>query len=154
MAREPIPTWFFSLVVVRRADRFLVVHETSHGQLWYLPGGRAEPGETLAEAARREALEETGVPVVLEGLLRLEHTPLPGAARVRAVFVARPADDTPPKGTPDEHSLEARWVSLDELADLPLRGAEVRRLFEAVARGAAIQPLTVLAREGEPLPQP
>jgi phosphatase NudJ len=151
VAREPIPTWFFALVVVRRDDGFLVVHETEHGQLWWLPGGRAEPGETLAQAACREALEETGVPVVLEGVLRLEHTPLPAAARVRAVFVARPADDTPPKSTPDEHSLEARWVSLDELAALPLRGEEVRAMFEAVARGAAIHPLEVLAREGDPL---
>src|SRR5262249_43024505 len=112
MPREPIPTWFFALVVVRQGDEFLVVRERKHGQLWYLPAGRAEPGETLAEAARRETLEETGVPVVLEGLLRLEHTPMDGAARVRALFLARPADDTPPKAAPDEHSLEAAWVTL------------------------------------------
>jgi 8-oxo-dGTP pyrophosphatase MutT (NUDIX family) len=148
MAREPIPTWFFALVVVRRGDEFLVVRERKHGQLWYLPAGRAEPGETLAEAARRETLEETGVPVVLEGLLRLEHTPMDGAARVRGVFLARPADDTPPKSAPDEHSLGAAWVTLEGLARLPLRGWEVRRLFEAVAGGAPVYPLEVLGREG------
>src|SRR5262245_60629830 len=97
MAREAIPTWFFALVVVRKGDRFLAVHEAKHGQRWYLPAGRAEPGETLAEAALRETLEETGVPIVLEGLLKLQHTPLRDSARVRALFLARPADDTPPK---------------------------------------------------------
>ena len=28
---------------------------------WYLPAGRMEPGETIAEAAQREVLEETGL---------------------------------------------------------------------------------------------
>jgi ADP-ribose pyrophosphatase YjhB (NUDIX family) len=57
MAREPIPTWYFALVVVRRGHRFLAVREVKHGQLWYLPAGGAEPGESLAEGARREVLD-------------------------------------------------------------------------------------------------
>jgi phosphatase NudJ len=47
MARDPIPTWFFALTVVRRGQHFLLVHETKHEQLWYSPAGRAEPGEHL-----------------------------------------------------------------------------------------------------------
>ena len=54
MSRLPIPTWFFVLVVVRRGEQFLLVHERKHGQLWYLPAGRVEPGETFVEAAVRE----------------------------------------------------------------------------------------------------
>ena len=151
MGREPVPTWFFALVIVRRGDEFLVVHEKKHGQLWYLPAGRAEPGESLAEAALRETREETGVPIVLEGVLRVEHTPLPDGARVRAIFVARPADDTPPKSAPDGESLGAAWVTLDALARLPLRGNEVRELFAHVAGGAPVYPLDVLTLEGAPL---
>lgn len=30
------------------------------GTFWFTPGGGAEPGESLADAARREVLEETG----------------------------------------------------------------------------------------------
>ena len=108
MTREPIPTWVFALVIVRKGDRFLVVHERKHGQLWYLPAGRIEPGETLAQGARRETLEETGVPVEIDGILRVEHTPHPkGTARLRVLFTAHPVDDTPPKTQPDEESLEA-----------------------------------------------
>jgi phosphatase NudJ len=147
MAREPIPTWFFSLVVVRDGDRFLVVHEAKHGQRWYLPAGRAEAGETLAGAALRETLEETGVPVVLEGLLKLQHTPAVDCARVRALFLARPADDRAPKSEADEHSLEARWVTLDELARLPLRGPEVLAIFRWVAEGAPVYPLDLIGDE-------
>ena len=147
MAREPIPTWYYALVVVRLGDQFLLVRERQHGQLWYLPAGRVEAGEAMAEAALRETLEESGIPVVLEGILRIEHTPVPGGARLRVIFLAGPADDTPPKRTADEHSLEAAWVSLEDLAGLPLRGGEVRDLFHAVAGGAAVYPLSLLGRE-------
>ena len=148
MSRKPISTWFYSLVVVRDGDRFLAVREAKHGQGWYLPAGRAEPGESLADAARRETLEETGVPVILEGLLKLQHTPTADSARVRGIFLARPADNRPPRNTPDEHSLEARWVTLAELARLPLRGPEVLAIFRWVADGAPVYPLDLIGTEG------
>jgi 8-oxo-dGTP pyrophosphatase MutT (NUDIX family) len=115
MAREPIPTWCFAVCIVRLGRRVLLVQEQKHGHLWYLPAGRVEPGETFAEGARRETLEEAGVPVVLEGIVRIEHTPHPtGSARTRVMFVGRPADDTPPKTIADEHSLRAGWFDLDD----------------------------------------
>jgi len=150
MARQPIPTWFFALVVVRRGDEFLLVHESKHGQLWYLPAGRVEPGETFVDAARRETLEESGVPVRVAGVLRVEHTPTPTAARVRVVFLAEPVDDTPPKSTPDDESLRAAWVSLDDLDRYPLRGEEVREMFTYVASGGAVFPLSILQAESMP----
>jgi phosphatase NudJ len=151
VAREPIPTWFFALVVVRSGDRFLVVQERKHGQLWYLPAGRVEPGESLTDAARREAIEETGIPVELEGILEVQHTPHPnGYSRVRVIFLARPAEEIPPKSEADDESLGAAWVTLEELQRLPLRGDEVVRLFRGVADGSlTAAPLSLLACEGE-----
>ncbi|MDP6943593.1 MAG: NUDIX domain-containing protein [Myxococcota bacterium] len=149
MAREPTPTWVFAVVVVRKGDRFLVVHERKHGQRWYLPAGRVEPGESLVAGACRETLEETGVPVVIDGILQVQHTPHPeGTARLRVLFTAHPEDDRPPKTEPDDESLEARWVTLDELARLPLRGPEVLGLLTEVAQGAPVFPLSLLTREG------
>ena len=153
MSRAPIPTWFFALTVVRRGDRFLLVQERRGDQRWYLPAGRVEPGERLEDGARREALEESGIPIVLEGLLRVEHTPHPnGSARCRVFFQARPADDRPPKDWPDQHSLRAAWVTLEALHGYPLRGAEVREVLEYVAGGGAVYPLTLLQLEGAPWP--
>jgi 8-oxo-dGTP pyrophosphatase MutT (NUDIX family) len=143
MAREPIPTWCFSLVLVRYGRRFLLVHERKHGQLWYLPAGRVEPGETFAIAARRETMEEAGVDVVLEGVLKIQHTPLPGNARMRVVFVARPSDDRPPKSIADDESLGAAWFSVEEMAALPLRGEEVVDLAREVLDGALIHPMSL-----------
>ncbi len=150
MARRPVPTWFFALVVVRRGDRFLVVQERRHGQRWYLPAGRVEPGEGLVEGAVREVLEESGVPVRVEGVLRFEYTPHKAGTRVRVIFLARPVDNTPPGPTDD--SLDARWVTPAELRELPLRGEEVRRAIEYVAGGGPVYPLTVLTGEGAPFP--
>ena len=151
MPKKPIDTWFFALVVVRKGDSFLLVQERKHGQRWYLPAGRAEPGESLEQAALRETLEETGVPVRLLGLLRMEHSPLGREARVRALFLAEPLDDTPPKSWPDEESLQAEWVSLSELDDYELRGEEVEQWLRYVASGGLVHPLGVLQAEGSPV---
>lgn len=147
MAREPIPTWYFALVVVQHEDRFLLVQERKHGQLWYLPAGRVEPGETLAAGAIRETLEESGVAVRLTGIIRIEHTPQLKSARVRVIFTAEPSGDPTPKSEPDDESLAAEWVRLSDLDDYALRGEEVRALFEHVARGGPVYPLEVLQPE-------
>jgi hypothetical protein len=39
-------------------------------------------------------------------------------------------------------------VTLDELAELPTRGDEVRAAFEYVLAGGAVYPLSVLTAEG------
>ena len=55
------PSVFGAATVIVRGDRVLLVHHT-YGELnWEIPGGGADPGESAEEAARREALEETGV---------------------------------------------------------------------------------------------
>ena len=46
------------VIMVREGQVLLVKH--SYQQHWYVPGGLVEHGETLAQAARREAREEVG----------------------------------------------------------------------------------------------
>ncbi len=147
MSRTPIPTWYFALVVVRRGHRFLLTQEKKYGSTWSIPGGRAEPGETLAGAAIREVLEETGVPIKLDGVLRVEHSPGESSARIRVIFVGTPLDDTAPKTEADEESLGAAYLTLDEIRQRPLRGAELRVLLEHVADGCQVFPLDLLGAE-------
>ena len=145
--RGPIPTWYFALVVVRRGHRFLLTQERKYGATWSIPGGRVEPGETLASAAIREVLEETGVPAKLDGVLRVEHSPGEASARIRVIFLGSPLDDTEPKTVPDDESLGAAYLTLDEIRDRPLRGAELRVLLETVAEGCQVFPLDLLGTE-------
>ena len=54
-----------------RAERILLIQrgKGTFTGLWSLPGGHVEPGETAAEAARREVLEETGITAEIDGLV-------------------------------------------------------------------------------------
>jgi phosphatase NudJ len=149
--RSAIPAYFVAVVVVRHGDRFLLVHEREHGQSWYLPAGRVEPGETISDAAVRETLEESGVRVRLDGVLRVEHTPdARGYARVRVFYAASPADDPTPRAVPNEHSLGATWVALAELDRYPLRGEEVGHVLRYLVHGGMVYPLGLVTYELAP----
>ena len=86
-------------------------------------------------------------PIGLDGILRVEHSPSSSGARVRVIYAGSPLDDTPPKTSADEESLGAAYLTLDEIAKLPLRGADLRVLLESVARGRQVFPLDMLGRE-------
>jgi ADP-ribose pyrophosphatase YjhB (NUDIX family) len=147
MPRSPTPTSFFALVVVRRGQRFLMVQEQRYGGSWSIPGGRVEAGERLLHAAVREVLEESGVPVNIEGILRIEHAPSTTGARVRVIFVGAPIDDTEPKSVADAESLQSQWLTIEEIRTRQLRGSDLIGLLEHVAQGRQVYPLDLLGGE-------
>ena len=65
-------------VIRDEAGRGLLVRESKPEALgrWSLPAGRAEVGESLREAAAREALEETGLVVEVGRLIGIYHSPI------------------------------------------------------------------------------
>jgi ADP-ribose pyrophosphatase YjhB (NUDIX family) len=79
-----------------------------HG-FWTLPAGFMEEGETVEEAVRREAREEAGAELALEGLLSVYS--IPRISQVQMMFRARLLN-TP---APGPESLETRLVSWDEI---------------------------------------
>jgi len=65
----PRPEVAVGAVVVRDGRLLLVRRGRGVGAgRWSLPGGRVEPGETLADAVRRELREETGLDVRVGGV--------------------------------------------------------------------------------------
>lgn len=98
------------IVVIRRG------HAPSQG-LWSLPGGRVEPGESLEEAARREVKEETGLDVTIvqvAGRLDIPHGEVVyDVTDFRATVVGR---TTLVSG---DDAVDARWVTRQELSELP-----------------------------------
>ena len=120
-----------------------MVQETKYGQAWSIPGGRVDGGEGLVAAAVRETHEETGVPIAIDGVLRVEHSPRETDARMRVIFAGSPCDDTEPKGQADTESLRAAWLTLDEIRQIPLRGHDLIALLET----RTVYPLEILGHE-------
>lgn len=147
MPRAPIPTYTFALVVVKLGRKVALVRDRKDGMAWSLPGGRVEPNEELLAAARRYAAAETGTPVELEGLLRVQHTLVDGGeSRLRICVVARPADDRALKTVADEHSLVAQWFTREQLPTLSLKSGEVKQ-FVDLALDGPVYPLNLLTWE-------
>ncbi|MDF5720447.1 MAG: NUDIX hydrolase [Rhizonema sp. PD37] len=64
--RNPVPTVDIIIELCDRPHRPIVLIERSNPPLgWALPGGFVDYGEAVEVAARREALEETGLQVTL-----------------------------------------------------------------------------------------
>src|SRR5687768_13795670 len=141
MRRVRLSTVPVVLVVVCKEDQFLVIQELPRfDRTWYLPAGGVEPGESLIEAAIRETREEAGIDVIPQSLLWMEdvtHVNHYGEWRGGWRFIIRADPVDPhqlPHGSP-EHTLNARWATLDEIRRLPLRNADVYEIFMAVAHG-------------------
>jgi len=56
-------------VIVQNSAKQILLEKRSDCGLWGLPGGRIEPGESIAAAALREVKEETGLDIEITKLL-------------------------------------------------------------------------------------
>jgi len=150
--RTAMPTYNFAVAIVQNKEGKLLAVEETNNRGWWLPAGRVEHGETFVDGVLRETLEEAGIKIELKGILRVEHSVKKESSRMRVVFYANPVDeDAPLKSIEDEHSIRAKWVTLDELREWArkraLRGDELLVWGKYLEKGGKYYPLSVLARE-------
>lgn len=51
-------------------NRYLLIRHKGAPDVWGVPGGGHEPGETMCETARREFREESGLECTIDGVIR------------------------------------------------------------------------------------
>jgi lipoyl(octanoyl) transferase len=126
-------------VLVRRGEEFLVLHRSpKQGAYWHCVAGGLEPGETSAEAAARELLEETGLDVPLVDLDRRYEYALegwepryePGAGRITVeCFLAEAPRGWEPNL--DREHDDYRWCRVEKAVEL-LFWPEPRELLQEI----------------------
>lgn len=101
-----------SCAVLDDEGRILLSRRGDFGS-WNLPTGRLDPGEAIADAAAREAYEETGLKVEIERPVGLYYQQ--GWGRMNVLFLARPIGGELRQQT-DETTANG-FFALDELPD-------------------------------------
>ncbi|MEZ4375050.1 MAG: NAD(+) diphosphatase [Polyangiaceae bacterium] len=101
------------MILVTRGDRCLIARQPGFPQgMFSALAGFVEPGESLEDTVRREALEEVGLEVTNPRYFRSQAWPFP--ASLMLGFVVDAASEA--FRLDDDELEEARWVTRDELA--------------------------------------
>lgn len=125
-----VPHYRIAVGVIWKKGRLLISrrHENQMlGGLWEFPGGKREQGETLADTAKREILEETGLQVrVGPAIATVKHA----YSHFKITLTAFRCEWVSGRACP-KTSVELKWISPSALIDYPMPRAN-RRITEAI----------------------
>lgn len=133
-------------VVALRGNTVLLVrrgNEPARGQ-WSFPGGSIHPGETARDAARREALEETGLHLRVLDVVGVYDGIYPGTGGrpgfhyCVANFLAVSTDEAEPLASSD--ATDVCWAPLEGIESYGITGAMNTTLARALARLRELTP--------------
>jgi 8-oxo-dGTP pyrophosphatase MutT (NUDIX family) len=116
---------------------------------WRLPGGGLEPHESLADCARREVLEETGIRVRVGRIAFVREWVVPRYATLpegkpgaygfglEVYHYATPEEPVPEPQAEFAGERPPSWIPLSEVPALPLWPKELKELCRRLQHGRA-----------------
>jgi 8-oxo-dGTP pyrophosphatase MutT (NUDIX family) len=137
-----------------------------NGTVWRLPGGGLEPHESLAECARREVLEETGISVRIGRIALLREWVAPRYTQVadrgdrhgfglEVFHYAYPEEPVPPVRQEKPGAPLAKWLPLADVEALSLWPKELKPLCRRLLEGRAPEGcVSVIGQLESPLAKP
>jgi ADP-ribose pyrophosphatase len=108
------------MMAVNEKNRVMLVRQyrlPANQFLWELPAGKSDEGETVAQAAKRELIEETGLRAKKWKKL-VSFFPSPGFLEEKmTIFLATELTEGEPKPMEDER-IETKWFTKKEIHEL------------------------------------
>ena len=129
-----------NVAVTNESGDILMIRRTDNGN-WAVPGGAIDLGESVAQAAFRETLEETGIECEITGIAGIYSDPRHvilytpnGEVRQEfsIVLTARAVSGQP---TPSSESSEVRWVPAAEVPGYMMDRSMRIRINDFLTRG-------------------
>jgi 8-oxo-dGTP pyrophosphatase MutT (NUDIX family) len=122
--------------------------DSLNNDAWKLPGGGLEPNETIAECARREVLEETGITVRVGKIAFLLEWVVPKYSQglesggegkygygLEIFHYAYPEEPVAQIRAEYPDDLPAQWIPLQEVPELPIWPRQLKELCRHLANG-------------------
>jgi ADP-ribose pyrophosphatase YjhB (NUDIX family) len=132
-----------NVVVVNAEGSILLIRRTDNGN-WAVPGGAVDLGESVAQAAVRETLEESGIKCEVTGIVGIYSDPrhlilYTSNGEVRQEFsivlTGRALSGQP---TPSSESSDVRWVPTAEVLGYTMERSMRIRISDFLARKAPV----------------
>lgn len=128
------------VMAVLDAEGRLLLARRVDNDLWVLPGGKIELGETVSEAAVREVLEETGIEAAVTGFAAIYTDPGHVIAyddgtvlqEFSITLRGRALNGSQPLRTQAGETSEVGWFTTADLENLTLHPVMRQRITEAM----------------------
>ena len=123
-----------SIAIVENNHLLLMQYRYGNTDVYNLPGGNVDKGETLTETVVRELMEELGIEVEVGEMILLGDVIMPEGKEdvLHCVFEGKIITGNPVLNPKQTSALEMLWMPLGDLHELdmyPNVGAELQRFY-------------------------
>ncbi len=135
-------------VVVEKNGKYLLVQEAKEScrGKWNLPAGHLDPGETMADGAKREAKEETGCEVELTGVCQIGSRVKENEVFASVIFTTKLMREEIEFDSAE--ILDVKWFSYEEILVMRSKIRNEGLLIGAIenARNGVVAPMEIVGQ--------